>query len=89
MLEKVKNTIKKSNMLQKTDKILVGLSGGADSVCLCCVLKELGYTISAAHVNHKIRTQAEQDMNFVKEFCNEKGITLHILEEDVKTLAKK
>lgn len=89
MLEKVKNTIKKSNMLQKTDKILVGLSGGADSVCLCCVLKDLGYTISAAHVNHKIRTEAEQDMNFVKEFCNEKGIALHILEEDVKTLAKK
>ena len=54
MLEKIKNTIRESNMLEKSDKILVALSGGADSVCLCMVLKELGYNIGAAHINHKI-----------------------------------
>lgn len=88
MLEKIKNTIRESNMLESGDKILVALSGGADSVCLCLVLKELGYQIGAAHINHKIRTEADADMNFVSEFCETNKIALHILEKDVKALAK-
>lgn len=89
MLEKVKNTISESNMLKKEDKILVALSGGADSVCLCVVLKELDYNIGAAHINHKIRDEADSDMEFVKELCMKLGIPLYILEKDVKAIAQK
>lgn len=88
MLEKIRNTIKNENMLMPYDKVLVALSGGADSVCLAIVLKELGYTVSAAHINHKIREEADSDMNFVSEFCEKQGIKLHILEEDVKAVAR-
>ena len=87
MLEKIKNTIRESNMLEKSDKILVALSGGADSVCLCMALKELGYNIGAAHINHKIRAEADDDMNFAAEFCEKNQIVFHILEKDVKAVA--
>ena len=88
MLEKIKKTIENNNMLDAEDKVLVALSGGADSVCLVLALKELGYSIGAAHVNHKIRIDADNDVKFVSEFCNMLGISLHILEKDVKAVAK-
>lgn len=88
MLEKIKNTIRESSMLENGDKILVALSGGADSICLCMVLKELGYNIGAAHINHKIRKEADDDMNFAADFCEKNQIAFHILEKDVKAVAK-
>ena len=44
MLDKVRKTISDNNMISENDKVLVALSGGCDSVCLCLVLKELGIT---------------------------------------------
>ena len=56
MLEKVENYIRQWKMLEKGDKVVVGLSGGADSVCLFLILEELrkkiGFEILAVHVNH-------------------------------------
>lgn len=88
MLEKIITTIKNENMLTPNDKVLVALSGGADSVCLALVLKELGYAVGAAHINHKIREEADSDMYFVTQFCEKQSIKLHILEKDVKKAAK-
>ena len=87
MLEKIKNTIEKHNLLNKQDKVLVALSGGADSVCLCLVLKELGFSVAAAHINHKIREEAYEDALFVEKFCLNNNIKLHLLEEDVRKIA--
>lgn len=87
MLDKIKKTIAKHNMLESNDKVLVALSGGADSVCLCLVLKELGFNIGAAHINHKIREEAYDDALFVKAFCEKNNIRLHLLEEDVRKIA--
>ena len=87
MLDKINKVISDYNLLEKNDKILVALSGGADSVCLCLVLKELGFNISAAHINHKIREEAYDDVEFVKEFCKNNYIHLHLLEEDVRKIA--
>ncbi len=87
MLDKIKKIIADYNLLEENDKILVALSGGADSVCLCLVLKELGFNIGAAHINHKIREEAYDDVEFVKEFCKNNYIHLHLLEEDVRKIA--
>src|SRR5262249_53374324 len=57
----VRVTIQKHHMLAPHDRILVGVSGGADSVCLILVLKELGYELAVAHVNHGLRGPASDD----------------------------
>ena len=59
-------------MLEKGDKVVVGLSGGADSVCLFLILEELrkkiGFGMLAVHVNHGIRgEEAKADEEFVKD----------------------
>lgn len=75
--------------------VLVGLSGGADSVMLLCFLIEykkrnnLDFSIVAAHINHGIRgEEADNDENFCKELCNNLGIELIIKGFSVPSLAK-
>ncbi len=72
--EKIKDTIKEYDMIKKGDKVLVALSGGADSICLTHALKALSldmeFSVYAAHLNHGIRgEEADGDENFAKEFC--------------------
>ena len=59
MLEKVTRTIKDHNMIQKGDKVLVALSGGADSVALLLALnklcRRLRFSLAVAHLNHRLR----------------------------------
>ena len=71
---KVKNTIEKFNLLNKEDKVLVAVSGGPDSISLLNILYELGYNICTAHINHGIRKSADNDENFLKEFCETRNI---------------
>ncbi len=86
MLEKVKNTISKYNLLSPTDNVLVGLSGGADSVALLVCLKELGYNVSAMHINHNLRgKESDRDEQFCAELCRTRGISLNIKSVDVKS----
>lgn len=86
------NTIRKYNMIQEKDRIIVALSGGADSVLLFRLLNELkneiDFDLQAAHVNHNLRDEAKDDENFVRKICKDKNIELHVLSADVKTFAK-
>lgn len=77
--------------LSKADKIIIGLSGGADSVALTHILfKEFGAEkLICAHVNHMIRgTEADRDTAFCKSYCDRLGIKLEILRKDVPSIAK-
>lgn len=81
-------------MLSQGDSVVVALSGGADSVSLLCVLKELsedlGITVSACHVNHGLRgKESDSDMNFCQQLCEQLNIELHILNTDVRSFQKK
>jgi len=70
MVERIATTIEKWRMLSEGDSLLVGISGGADSVCLVHVLKELGFTPGLAHVNHGWRGQeSDEDVRFVKDLA--------------------
>lgn len=74
MKQKVLTFIKKHHMLQPNDAVLIGVSGGADSVGLLVFLKEaqnlLGIQLFAVHVNHQFRgAQADRDEAYVKELC--------------------
>ncbi len=93
MLSKVLDYLKKNNMLKKGDRIVVGVSGGADSVCLLYVLKELcrdlETTLIAVHINHGIRgEEADLDELFVTKLCNKLGIECYRYLYDVKAIAK-
>lgn len=72
----IQQTVEKYAMLAPETSVLVGFSGGADSVCLLSVLHELGYNIMAAHMNHNMRDTAARDMEFCKRFCSERKIPI-------------
>ena len=81
MLTKVRKTIKKHDMLRKGDHVLVGVSGGADSVALLAVLNHLSpawrLTLTAAHFNHKTRAdESDRDETFVRTLCKSIGIAV-------------
>lgn len=81
-----------NGMTQTESHILVALSGGADSVCLLCVLKELqqelGISVSAMHVHHGIRgAEADRDAQFCKELCAQLDVPCQVVYVDVPAVA--
>jgi len=93
MLEKVKRYIKKWHMIEEGDHIIVGVSGGADSVCLLFVLSEFRKTIpfevTVVHVNHGLRGEAAAaDEAYVNELCDTLSIPIYTYYENVELIAK-
>lgn len=84
--------IKKNNLINQNDKVLVAVSGGPDSICLLNILynlkEKLKIEIYVAHVNHLIREEAKGDAEFVKEFCRSKNIEFFYKEYNIKEKAK-
>lgn len=93
MLNEIKNTIKKYRLIEDGDGIVIGLSGGADSVCLTHVLwrlkDELGIRLYTAHMNHCLRGDAaDRDESFAVEFSDKLGIECITERKNVKAYAK-
>lgn len=89
MLNKVKKYIHDNKLLVKSGRMLVALSGGADSVCLLLVLRELGYDPVAAHCNFHLRgEESNRDEQFVRQLCEKLGIRLHVTHFNTDTYAK-
>ncbi len=77
-LERVEKTIQDFSLFNKNQTILVGISGGVDSIVLAYSLHSLGYRVSLAHINYKLRgKESDKDEEFVKEFSKRYGIKLH------------
>lgn len=92
MLEKILTTINKYNLIQKGDKIVIGVSGGPDSMCLLdslyCLKEKLDVEIIVAHINHMIREEADEEMAYVEAYCRSKNIKCYIKKVEVEKLAK-
>ncbi|MGN0601436.1 MAG: tRNA lysidine(34) synthetase TilS [Oscillospiraceae bacterium] len=89
MLNKVEETIKKYNMIQKSERVMVGLSGGADSVSLLLCLKKFGYNVSACHINHRLRgDESMRDEKFCIDLCKKLNINLEVHRIDVSNYCK-
>ena len=92
MLKKeVLDTIKKYKLIEPEDKIVIGVSGGPDSICLLNILnelkKELSFKICVAHINHMIREEADEETEYVKEFCKKLNIECFVKRIDVIKIA--
>ena len=93
MEETVYNTIKKYNMIKSEDKVICGISGGPDSMCMLDLLiklkdsKKINFEIIVCHINHLIRDDALLDEKYVEEFCIKNGIKFFSKRIDVKQIS--
>ena len=89
--EQILNTIKKYNLIEKNDKIICGISGGPDSICMLDVLRkikqELDFEIIVCHVNHMIREESTDDEKYVENYCKKNQIKYYVKRIDVKKYA--
>ena len=89
---KALKAINQYEMLNNVRRVIVALSGGADSMSLLYFLHskqdELNITVEAAHLNHNIRgAEAQRDADFVAEYCRSIGVKLHYRSVDIPALA--
>lgn len=91
--DKILETIKKYNLIQENDIIVVAVSGGPDSMCLLDNLLELKAElkiekIAVAHLNHMIRQEAKVETEYVKKYCEDKNIECFVKFVDVNKIAR-
>ena len=95
MKEEVLKTIKKYNLIESGDKLVLGVSGGPDSISMLNVLREIAedetidlkFQIVVSHINHNIRKEAKEDEEFVKKYCDENNIKFFSKSIDVEKIA--
>ena len=91
-MEKVLDYIRKNGMVQRGDRIIAGVSGGPDSVCLLFLLDKyketLGISLEVVHMEHGIRgKESLEDAAFVENFCRKLAIPCHTYHRDIPKLA--
>ena len=88
---RVKNYIRRERLILPGESVAVGVSGGADSVCLLLVLLRLsgeeGFFLKAVHVHHGLRASAEGDWIFVRDLCEQEGIPCICVRADAAAAA--
>ena len=93
--DKVLETIKKYNLISPKDKLVLGVSGGPDSICMLDILDKirknpnlnLNFEITVAHVNHLIRKEAKEDEEYVKKYCNKRNLKFYSESIDILKIA--
>jgi tRNA(Ile)-lysidine synthase len=92
-IDQVKTTIKKYALLEKNDRVVLGVSGGPDSLTLLYALhslaREFNLTLHVVHVDHKLRKNSQLDAEFVKKICISLGIPATVKKVDIRRLALK
>ncbi len=72
----------------RSQSVIVGLSGGADSVCLLGLLHGAGFRVEAAHLNHRLRPEADSDADHARKIAENLGIPIVVESVDVGDFAK-
>ncbi len=91
--KEVYNTIKKYELIKNGDKLVLGISGGPDSMTMLDILfnikeeKSIKFDFVVAHLNHKIRQEAQDDEKYVEKYCQINKIDFYSKSIDVKKMA--
>ena len=94
LIEQVLKTIKKYNLIKPNDKIVCGVSGGPDSICMLDILRrikeenKINFDIRVCHINHLIREEATVDEQYVENYCKKYSIPFYAKRIDVKKQAE-
>ena len=92
LVDKVKRFIADNELLYKGDKIVLGVSGGPDSLCLLHILytlkEEYNFNLIVAHVNHNLRDESKFEADFVEKFAKDLGIEFYLADVDIEKLSK-
>ena len=91
MKSKVIDTIKRYNLIQSGDKLVLGVSGGPDSISMLNILNEIKeewqFQIYVAHINHMIRKEADDDETYVQQYCENNNIQFFAKKVNVQEIA--
>lgn len=91
IIKTVRQTIAQFHMLEAGDKVIVGVSGGPDSVCLLDILRRLAteasFQLHVVHVNHGLRQEAQEEERYVEELCRQWSIPSTVFHEDIRAYA--
>lgn len=92
-ITKIESIIRKDRLLKSGDRIIIGVSGGPDSLALLFILNSLkveyGLSLCVAHLNHQLRKEAKADLMFVKNISKKLGLPFISDEVNINKLAKK
>jgi tRNA(Ile)-lysidine synthase len=89
LTERYIDFIKKNNLFSTSDKLLLAVSGGVDSVVLCELCRRAGFDFAVAHCNFKLRgADSERDEAFVRELAGKYGVDFYVTHFDTAAIAK-
>jgi tRNA(Ile)-lysidine synthase len=89
LLQHFKDFIKKENLFQQKDRLLLAVSGGVDSVVLCKLCKQANYNFAIAHCNFKLRgEESERDERFVRDLAKKYDVEIFVKEFETEKFAE-
>jgi len=89
LLEEFREFIKVHSLFNRNDRLLIAVSGGADSVALCELCRQAEYNFEMAHCNFQLRgDESNRDENFVQKIADDLGVKLHSIRFETEKYAK-
>lgn len=92
ILNRVRAFAVRHALLAAGDRVVIGVSGGADSVCLLRMLTalraELGLDLAVVHIDHGLRAESGEDARFVGELCDRLGVPFTLQKYDAAAVAR-
>lgn len=93
MVEEVLKEIQKNKLIEDGDSIVIGVSGGPDSITLLDILiklqEKINFKINVSHINHGIRKEAIQDQKYVETYCKKNNVPCYVLTTNIKEIVEK
>ena len=88
-IQSFQKTVKRNRLFSKDNKLLIAVSGGADSMALCHICQSLDYDIAVAHMNYQLRgVEADGDADFVENKAAEWKVPFHLKTVDCQRYAR-